>query len=277
MPKKIYVGTAGVPICCNHSDIRGAISCVHELGLDALEIEFVRGIFLKEKEAKTIGKEARKHNILLSVHAPYYINLASRKEKIIKASMLRIYKSALLGSLMGAKVVVIHPGYYSKRTPEETYSIIFNNLKTLREELTAGGMENILLGIEVTGRYHQFGRLEEVLRICNELEDSTPVLDFAHIHALTKGGLRRREDFGRVFDKVERVLGEIHYHIHVSCVEYGKSGEKHHLPFSALEPDYKLLAEEMGERNIEATVISESPELENDALKFRKYFLAQIQ
>ena len=47
------------------------------LGLDAYEISFGRGIRMTDKTAEIIGRQAETYHLKISVHAPYYINLAN--------------------------------------------------------------------------------------------------------------------------------------------------------------------------------------------------------
>ena len=63
----------------------------HELGLDAMELAFTHSIHMDNKTAKEVGDIAKKYKISLSIHCPYYINLASVEKKKISASKKRIF------------------------------------------------------------------------------------------------------------------------------------------------------------------------------------------
>lgn len=260
----IRIGTAGIPISCDGNVIDG-VKRVKELGLDAMELEFVRQVFLTEEKAMGVGKVAKELDVELSVHAPYYINLASLEKKKIGASKRRILKSARVGNAAGAKVVVFHPGYYSGRTPEETYPIIKDAIAGMREKLDGEG-NKILLGLETTGKHKQFGTLDEILRISKEIKGVVPVIDWAHMHARCNGCLKKQEDFAEIFKKV----GRIHYHCHFSGIQYSEKGELKHLPIEESDIDYGLLAKEIIRRKPDITLISESPNIEEDALRFKK-------
>ena len=52
-----------------------------ELGLTAAEVEFTYGVRMNNKTAEQLGIKAKKLGIALSVHAPYYINLATPDKK----------------------------------------------------------------------------------------------------------------------------------------------------------------------------------------------------
>jgi len=50
---------------------------VARLKLDCMEIEFTYGVRMSMDDARAVGALAKEKGIVLSVHAPYYINLAS--------------------------------------------------------------------------------------------------------------------------------------------------------------------------------------------------------
>ena len=76
----IKIGPAGSSGLGNEEGIKE----VSENKLDALEVEFTYGVKMSLEKAKSIGELAKSLKINLSIHAPYYINLASKeKEKIM--------------------------------------------------------------------------------------------------------------------------------------------------------------------------------------------------
>ncbi len=109
---KILVGTGGVPNSCEGGNLEG-VRCIHELGLDALEIEFVYGVRMKDEMAKKVGELAKKLGVHLSIHAPYFINLNASDKAKLEASKKRILDSVQKAVLLGADPVVFHPGFYS--------------------------------------------------------------------------------------------------------------------------------------------------------------------
>ena len=46
-------------------------------GLDCYEYQCGKGVHVGEDTARRVGENARKHGISLSLHAPYFINLAN--------------------------------------------------------------------------------------------------------------------------------------------------------------------------------------------------------
>lgn len=266
----MHIGTAGIPLQCKDGSTLEGVECVHRLGLDAMEVQFVRGVNMKPETAEEVGIKARELDVKLSIHAPYYINLASHEKQKIAASKKRILDSAVLAGLMGARVVVFHPGYYGKRSREETAELVAAALLEIRGKLREEKV-NVLLGPETTGRQKQYGSLEEILELCRQVEDTIPVLDFGHLHARGDGALKSRKDFAEILDRVENQFGKkFHFHIHMAGNYYTKGNERHHLTIDHKEPDYSLLAKELVERKTNATIISESPNIEIDALEFKR-------
>lgn len=266
----LLFGTAGTPISSKGNDSLSGIARVHEVGLGCMELEFVRGVKMGERTAQKVGEVAKQLDIRLSVHAPYYINLAAEGETLIK-SKERILNSARIGIICGAKSVVIHAGF-CKGTRQAVYGKIKKELIDIIEQLKNEGV-SITLRIETMGRNSQFGSLEEVLAI-TEVEGVLPCIDFSHLHALT-GKYNSREEFAWILEKVEDKLGREgldDMHIHVSGIEYSDKGEKRHLVFSESDFKYKELAQAFCDFDIKGMVISESPNLESDALVLKREY-----
>ena len=58
-------------------------------------------------------------------------------------------------------------------------------------------------------------------------------------------------------------------HCHYSCIEYTKAGEKRHLPLSAKDPIFSLLAPALQALSGECTIICETPLPVADAVAMR--------
>lgn len=273
-PDKLYFGPAGIPASLKKGDLKDGIIEVKRLGLDAMEIEFVRKIFLDEKKAKEVKKVASQLGIVLTVHAPYYINLASKEEEKVKASVERILQSARVGYAAGAWSVCFHAGYYGGGEQRVVYGKIRDEIKAIVSTLRDEGVE-IWVRPETTGKKTQFGDLVELLELSQELDMVMPVIDFAHLHARGVGKLKKYQDFQEVLELVEKYLGREglnNMHIHVSGIEYSDKGEVRHLNLREADLDYKLLIKAFKEFNIKGVVISESPNLEEDALLLKQLY-----
>ena len=273
----LLFGTAGTPISSNGSDSLSGIKRVHELGLGCMELEFVRGVKMKEETAQKVRAIAKELGIGLSVHAPYYINLNGEGETRLK-SRERILNSARIGNICGARSVVVHAGYIQKDTREAAYNKIKNELIQIREQMDSEEL-NITLRTETMGRISQFGTLDEVLAI-TEVAGVLPCIDFSHLHAVT-GKNNSPEEFTQILGSIENKLGREglnDMHIHVSGIEYSLKGEKNHLELEKSDFNYRELTGVFSDFNIQGMVICESPNLEVDALKLKsEYEKCKIQ
>lgn len=252
---RIRLGPAGAPLT---PTIRG-VEEVKRLGLDALEIEFVRGVYMGVEDAKAIGALAKKLDVELSVHAPYWINLASGEREKVEKSRKFILDSCERAHYLGATAVVFHAGYYQKRTGEECYGIIKEQISTILNAMQENGWKTALAP-ETTGKPSQFGSLDELLRLRDEAGTDICV-DFAHIVARSAG----KTDYARIFGKLRDIRK---MHSHFSGIEYTGKGERKHLVME--EDEFVPLAEEIMKRKKDITIISESPITWEDSLKMKK-------
>ncbi len=276
-PERLYFGPAGIPKSVKKRSTKEGILEVKRLGLDAMELEFVRRVNLSEQTAREIKKLSRELEVILTVHAPYYINLASRDEAKAKASMERVLQSARIGYLAGAWSVCFHAGYYKDYgNKEEVYYIIRDKLRIIVDILSDEGIE-IWIRPEITGKPTQFGHLRELLRLSQELEMVMPTIDFAHLHAREGGLMDTYERFMEVLSIIEQALGREglgNMHIHVSGIEYSDKGEVRHLNLDESDFKYLDLLKALKEFDVKGVIISESPNLEEDALLLKRTYLS---
>ncbi|MEM1509024.1 MAG: TIM barrel protein [Thermofilaceae archaeon] len=273
-PDKLRFGPAGIPLRVKARSTKQGIIEVKTLGLNAMEIEFVRRISLDIESAGEIKEIARKLDVILTVHAPYYVNLASPDSSKAEASAHRVYESAAVGYAAGAWSVCFHAAYYMGRHSEVVYSVVKETLKSVVKKLQDESIE-IWLRPETTGGLSEFGTLPELLRLSSEIEMVLPVIDFAHIHAREVGSLRSYEDFSHILSEVERVLGKYalsNMHIHVSGIEYGEKGEIKHLNLNESDFKYRELIRALKDYQVKGVLICESPNLEEDALLLKQIY-----
>ncbi len=244
----IRIGPAGGGLS-TPDGIRGVAS----KGLGCLEVEFTYGVRFDEKEAAELGHAARESGIQLSVHAPYFINLASLEEGKVRASMKRIADSALRGEQMGARYVVFHAGFYQGRKPEDVMALVSEAISKVQERLEG---KKIALAPETTGKPSQFGDLDELIRLRDELGTSICV-DFAHL--LARNG---SVDYDEVLSKLK---GMRHIHSHFSGIEFGDKGEKRHKLTGKREMQDLISA--LLRSRADISVINESPDPLGDALR----------
>lgn len=272
-PDRLLFGTAGVPLSTPVSSTLAAIERIHKLGLDCLEVEFVRGVRMGSETAEEIRNKAEALGIRLSAHAPYYINLNSPEEGKRLASQERLVASCRMAARCGATSLVFHGGYYGQDSPERAYRTIRATLQEILSLLRAE-KNPVALRIETMGRRTQFGSLDEVLFLCREVEGLQPCLDFSHIHA-REGGANSYRDFQRILRKVARKLGEEavkNLHAHISGVMYGGKGEVKHLDLRDSDFHYDSWVRALKDCGAAGLVICESPNLETDALMLKNLY-----
>jgi len=271
-------GPAGVPpgFKALKATLMDVPRLLREEGLDAFEYQAVRwGVKpqIRRDDAEKFGLKAKENDVLLSLHASYFINLCGDKETV-EASKARLVACATVAQWMQAQTVVFHPGFYGKKTPKEAFANCLEALKDVVERLKSLGIGNVKLGPETMGKLTQLGSLEEVLALCEKVEQTQPVIDWAHLHAREKGLFKTVEDFRRVVETIEKRLGTEsvkNIHCHFTKVEFTEKGEKCHHTLDEAEygPDFALLAKVIAEFKLTPVIISESPVLDVDAIKMR--------
>jgi len=164
----------------------------------------------------------------------------------------------------GAEVVVFHPGFLLGRTREEALDSVVEQLAALRERLEA--KERVVaFGVEVMGRVRELGSAEDVFEISRRLGWVRPVIDFAHLHAVTDGAFTDAEAFVEILEGADAVLEPgAPFHIHFSDIQYANRNETKHLPYGEGTLRAEPLAEALARFDRPATVISESPDHESD-------------
>lgn len=233
-----------------------------ELGLDCFEYPLTYGTNISEDKCKEIGEAFLTKKIKLSVHAPYYINLASSDEEAILKSFGHIYNSMRRAKSMGADRVIFHPGSLTKQTREVAFANVLANLKKFIETIDGDeAVSDILICPETMGKHGQIGTPDEVVKMCEISDRIIPTIDFGHINAFTGGGLISTESFENIIEKFVIGLGKKEIHIHFSRIEYGAKGEIKHLTFESdpgFGPDERLLIKSLGKFNANIRIISES-------------------
>jgi deoxyribonuclease-4 len=278
MAEQTRFGPAGVPptfrlLKAKMTDVPGLL---REEGLDAFEYQASRWgnkPQIKKEEAEKLGQEAKKHDIRLSIHGSYFINL-SGKEDVIAASKDRIIAGATAADWMGAYVIVFHKGFYGKFEKSYAFKGCIKALKEVSQTMKDMGLK-VKLGPETMGRKFQVGSIDEIMTICQEVEGTQLVVDWGHLHARDLGAFIKVEDMRSVAEKIEATLGTEtlrSMHCHFSKIEFGSQGErKHHtLDEPNYGPEFDMLAKVLIDFKMHPTMICESPILDIDALKMKE-------
>jgi len=271
---KLYFGTAGIPLSTKKPSTATGVSRVRTLGLDAMELEFVHSVNLSPQRAAEVKAVASDEKVFLTCHAPYFVNLNAVESYKIRSSVQNILDAAVAANNAGAVSVTFHAGFYLKDSHELVFAKIRKQMENILEELKGRG-NKITLRPETTGKGSQFGSLEELLSLCSQLDNCLPCIDFAHIHARSGGKMNSLEEFRAELAGCEKVLGKEflkNLHCHVAGIAYTEKGERNHLDLKDSDLKYKELLQALKEFDCHGIIISESPNIEGDALLMKKTF-----
>ena len=272
--KQLLFGTAGIPLSAEPRTTVDGIKHVKKLGLGAMELEFVHSVNISKEKAPEIKKAGEENDIVLTCHAPYFINLNSLEKAKVNASIQRIVNSARITNLCGGYSVCFHPGFYMGQDPKKSYERVKQNLKEIVSTLKKEN-NNIWVRPETTGKETQFGNVDEILQLSQELDNVMPCVDFAHFHARTNGKYNSYREFSEILEKIEKVFGKKgleNMHMHITGIAYGPKGEKNHLTLKESDLKYEELLKALKDFNVKGVAISESPNIEGDALMCKKVY-----
>jgi deoxyribonuclease-4 len=263
-----------------HKKTAEAFAWIKRMGLDAFEYSFGRGVQLSQATAEAIGEAAAKEGVFLSVHGPYYINLATEDMDKAAANIRYLMQSVIAARWMGAKRVVFHPGSPGGASREEAFTRVKAALRVAAEALGAA-LDEVALCPETMGRPKQIGSLEETIALCTLDSRIVPTLDFAHLHARGRGAIQTEQDYADILDKLEEGLGKERakrFHIHFAHIQYTDAGEKMHRTFAdeGYGPDFAPLARQLIRRGMEPVVICESQgTMAEDAAEIKRIYMEE--
>ncbi len=277
METRIAFTTAGIPITSPKKDTLSALKYIKHIGLDGMELEFVRGVRMSKEKAEKVGKLAKELDLRMSVHAPYWINLNSKERNKVERSYEYILQASRIGYRAGAYDIVFHSAYYHDDEPKNVHEKVKKALKEILNVLEKEGI-HVILRPETMGKPSQYGTLEELVELSMELENVLPCIDIAHLHARTKGKFNTYEELAQVFEYLSRKLGRSSLrkiHIHYSGIVYGDKGERFHVDLSDERSDMNVrdFVKVLKDYEIEGTVVSETPFMEEGALILKEMYL----
>ena len=253
-------GPARVP---SRESPEAAIDLLVERGYSACEIDFEGGFWMKPEWewASRFGELAKKNKIALSVHAPIAAILGHlpADEGKRKRAFGMIDHSAGVATAVGAELLVVHPGYLLGREREAALESVAGDLAALRERLEPKE-RTVAFGVEIMGRVRELGTAEDVFWLAARFDWVRPVLDFAHLHAVTDGGFLAEDAFAGVLEAAAKVVEpSAPFHIHFSDIAFANRNETKHLPYGEGTLRAEPLRDALKRFKRPATVISESP------------------
>lgn len=273
-PATFRFGTVGAPLSTpkRPGGSPGAIAHSRSLGLDTLELAWVRSVSVTEEGCQKISAAATEHHVALSIHAPYFINLNANDEEWPK-SRKRLIDAAHYGHLAGATDIIFHPGSYFQQPPADVLKIALPRLRNCIDELRANG-NPVTLRPETMGKSAMLGSLEDTLMMAAEIPGVLPCIDIAHLHARPgDGSINSSEEFDAILTAVKAALGQPgleHLHIHISGIEYGPKGEKNHLTLEESDLHWREFLHVLLSHRASGRMLCESPIMEDDALLLQR-------
>jgi len=267
-----------------HKETIDVFKWLGEKNIDSYEYQAGNGLNAGMLTLQRIGEEAVKNNIVMSLHAPYFISISSDDDEIIVKSINHLLKCVSGASALGAYIVVVHSGALGKNTRETAVERAKSTVEKTLDILYKDNTTDIQIGLETMGKQNQLGTVEEVIELCKVDTAGKilrPVIDFGHLHAREAGAaFKTSRDYLKVFEQIGENLSDDtakYLHCHFSKVEYTQKGERKHLTFAdkIFGPEFEPLAEILAKNKLYPNIICESDEtMDTDALFMKNAYEA---
>ncbi|MEK6902249.1 MAG: TIM barrel protein [archaeon] len=275
MTRKLSFGPAGIPAAAKGKGVVEGVHALPKLGLDAMELEFVQGVYIKTNEkAEEVNAARTQENVRLSVHASYYINLNAQSPEPYDASVKRLYDSARMGGLSGAESIAVHAAFRHQNDSASIKKRIMDACASINEKLSDEKIKT-KIAPEYAGKHAQWGTLEEVMEIAQE-KDISWCMDFGHYHATHGGNLTNKDAFDTVLAQIEKFDSNYLKDLHIQCcgITFTEKGERYHTSFDSPEStlNWKAMAESFKEFKVGGICITECPGQEKDTVLLKNYY-----
>ena len=267
---KLNFITAGMPIRTGKGSYPQAFDVLKKMNLDGMELEFVHGVRMSD-DNRIFVKEMAK-NFVITAHGPFYINLNSKEEEKIEASVQRIIDTAAVAAQAGAFSITYHAAFYMGGDKETVFEQVKTQTKRIIDILENEKIK-VWVRPETTGKATQWGDIDEIINLSKEFEQVLPCVDFSHLHARSAGEYNTYDEFSKVLEKMGNNIGQYaleNFHGHLAGIEYTAKGEKQHLNLENSDMNYKDLIKVMKEFGVKGALVCESPNIEDDCKLFEK-------
>lgn len=269
---KLNFITAGMPIRTGKGSYPQAFDVLKEMNLDGMELEFVHGVRMSD-DNRIFVKEMAK-NFVITAHGPFYINLNSKEEEKIEASVQRIIDTAAVAAQAGAFSITYHAAFYMGRDKETVFEQVKTQTKRIIDILENEKIK-VWVRPETTGKATQWGDIDEIINLSKEFEQVLPCVDFSHLHARSAGEYNTYDEFSKVLEKMGNNIGQYaleNFHGHLAGIEYTAKGEKQHLNLENSDMNYRDLIKVMKEFGVKGALVCESPNIEDDCKLLKNYY-----
>ena len=274
MINKLNFLTAGIPLRTKPKDYDNAFRVLEEMQLDGIELEFVHGVRMSANSQKTVKRASK--DFVITAHGPYYINLNSKEQEKVDASVTRIIDTALITDKVGGYSITYHAAFYMGKDKEAVFKKVVDETQRIIDVIEKEGV-NVWIRPETTGKGTQWGDLDEVINLSKEFKQVLPCIDFSHLHARCGGGVNEYKDFCNILERVGNEIGQYaldNFHGHLAGIAYSEKGEKHHLELEKSDMNYKDLLRALKKFNVKGALICESPNIEDDCKLIKEHYLS---
>lgn len=271
---KLNFLTAGMPLSTGKVGYPKAFEILKEMELDGMEVEFVHGVRMTEQTRQFLKNISKEQGFLLTSHGPFYINLNSKEEEKVEASVQRIIETAQAAHDFGGYSITYHAAFYMGGDKETVYKQVKTQTQKIIKALEKANID-VWVRPETTGKATQWGDYEEIIRLSKEFDKVLPCVDFSHIHARTAGEYNTYDEFCKILDRISSELGQRaidNFHAHLAGIEYSAKGEKRHLIFEQSDMNYKDLLKALKSFGVKGALVCESPNIETDTKILRDYY-----
>lgn len=273
-PDKLNFLTAGMPLQTDKRGYPSAFEILKDMELDGLEVEFVHGVRMSDDTRKYLKQISQEQGFILTSHGPFYINLNSKEEEKVEASVQRIIETAQAANDFGGYSITYHAAFYMGGEKETVYRQVKKQTAKIIEALQKEKID-VWIRPETTGKATQWGDYEEIIRLSKEFEQVLPCVDFSHVHARTAGEYNTYDEFCLILDRISKELGQKaidNFHAHLAGIDYTSKGEKRHLILQDSDMNYKDLLKALKSFGVKGALVCESPNIETDTKILRDYY-----
>lgn len=273
---KLNFLTAGMPLTTGKGGYTRALEIIKEMGLDGMEVEFVHGVRMSDDSREVLKQASQEKNVILTAHGPFYINLNSKEEEKVEASVQRIIDTAKTASDFGGYSITYHAAFYMGKDKEEVYQQVKTQTQKIVDILEKNKIK-MWIRPETTGKSTQWGDYEEIIRLSKEFEQVLPCVDFSHVHARTGGEYNTYDEFCKILERIGTELGDFalkNFHAHLAGIEYTAKGEKRHLILEDSDMNYKDLLKALKAFDVKGALVCESPNIETDTKILKDYYMS---
>jgi bifunctional non-homologous end joining protein LigD len=254
----IRFGISGLPP--EGADLAAFLDDQVARGRRAYELAFVKGFPWDEGRCAEFGNLARERDVWLSVHAPYFAVLTVREEEKASRCLAALEHTMKLGKALGSRIVVAHSGPSHGEEPDALMARVTERLARIAPKV---GHLGVGLGLETAGNDRSFGSLGDIAMLAEAFPFVRPVVDWAHVHAVTGGGLTSVDAFETVIGFLrDRFPGWMIEPLQAQFTDtlVGDHGEIKHLPYGEGTLRVEPLVEAARNQGLRMVLISEARE-----------------